>query len=145
MKKLKVIGSLLFCVFGRTAPIHAAQQEVGQVIKQKITKHAKTVAAHARVLYKGSPQFVSIEGTSISYAANTPDEVINIDDAFYLSLEGVWLESANAQGPWIALQLVPEELTAIVCSLLSFNPYDPYQLCALPWTSEQSYAVWKSS
>jgi hypothetical protein len=145
MKKFKIIASFLVCVYGLTIPIHAAQQEVGPTIKQKITKHAKTVAAHAKVLYKGSPQFVSIEGTSISYAANTPDEVINIGDAFYLSMEGVWLESANAQGPWTVLQFVPEELTAIVCSLLRFNPYDPHQLCALPWTSGQSYAVWKSS
>ena len=141
----KVIGSVLLCVFGPIVPIHAAQQEVGQVIEQDVTKHAETVAAHARVLYKGSPRFVSIEGTSISYGANTPDEVFKIGDAFYLSMEDVWLESANAQGPWKVPQVVPEVVTAIVCSLLRFDPHDPYQLCALPWTSGQSYAVWKAS
>jgi hypothetical protein len=145
MKKVEVIASLLLSVFGVAMPIHAAQQEDSQVITQKITKQAMAVAAHAKVLYKGSPQFVSIGGTSISYATNTPQEVINIGDAFYLDMHNVWLESANAHGPWVAIQYVPKEFTAIVCSQLSFDPYDPHQLCALPWASGESYAVWKSS
>ncbi|HTT19995.1 MAG TPA: hypothetical protein VMG82_13685 [Candidatus Sulfotelmatobacter sp.] len=42
MKKWKVIASLLFCLSGLAVPIYAAQQEADQVVKQKITKHAKT-------------------------------------------------------------------------------------------------------
>jgi hypothetical protein len=135
MKKMKVIASLLIGVFGLAMQIHATQQEAGPEVKQHITKKAKTVAAHASVSYEGLPQFSPIGGTSISYATNTPQEIINIGDAFYLNLQGVWLVSANAQGPWRAAQSVPKVVPAIVCSRLKFNPSDPYQLCVLPWAN----------
>jgi hypothetical protein len=145
MKKLMVIAVLLLSVFVLTMPIRAAQEEEGQPIKQKITKQVKAVEHSARVLYKGSPQFVSIQGTSISYATNTPQEVIHLGDVFYLNIQNVWLASADAQGPWKVVQFVPEAVPAIVCAQLNVNPFDPYQLCALPWASGLSYTVWKSS
>jgi hypothetical protein len=36
-------------------------------------------------------------------------------------------------------------VSAIVCSQLNAYPFDPYQLCALPWVSGLSYTVWKPS
>jgi hypothetical protein len=145
MMKVMVIASLLLGVVSPTVPIHAAQQESGQGIKQKVTKKANVVAAHAGVLYQGPPRFVPIVETSISYAINTPQEVINIGNNFYIYVQDVWLESANAQGPWKAAHYVPEVVTAIVCSQLNAYPLEPYQLCALPWASELSYYVWKPS
>jgi hypothetical protein len=145
MMKVMVIASLLLGVVGPTAPIHAAQQESGQEIKQKVTKKINVVAAHAGALYHGPPRFVPILETSISYAANTPQEVIHIGNNFYLYVQDVWLVSANAQGPWKAAQYVPKVVTAIVCSQLNAYPLDPYQLCALPWASGLSYSVWKPS
>ena len=145
MMKVILIARLLLGVVSLTVPVRAAQQESGPEIKQRVTKKANLVAAHAGVHYQGPPQFAPIEKTSISYATNTPQEVINIGNNFYLNMQDVWLVSANAQGPWKAAQYVPEVVTAIVCSQLNAYPLDPYQLCAIPWASGLSYTVWKPS
>jgi hypothetical protein len=145
MKKMMVIVSLLFGVVGITVPAHSAQQESSQEIKQRVTKKTNIVTAGVGVRYQGPPRFVSIQETSISYATNTPQEVINIGNKFYLYTQDVWLESANAQGPWKAAQYVPKAVAAIVCSQLNIYALDPYQLCALPWSSGLSYTVWKPS
>jgi hypothetical protein len=145
MKKMMVIASLLLGIVGPAVALHATPQAASQEIKQSVTKNAKAVAAHAGVHYMGSPRFVPIQGTSISYATNTPEEVINIGNNFYLTMQDVWLVSPNAQGPWRAAPYVPKVVPAIVCSQLNVYPFDPYQLCALPWASGLSYTVWKPS
>ena len=141
--KITVIAGLLLGVASFALPIHAAQQETSQGIKQRISKKTATVAIHASVAYNGQPQFVPIAETSISYATNSPQEVIHIGSVFYLNLQDVWLLSGNAQGPWKLARYVPEVVAALVCSQLNAYPLSPYQLCALPWASELSYSVWK--
>jgi hypothetical protein len=145
MKKVTVIGGVLLVVVILTTPILAAQQEGIQQIKQTVTKKARAVAAHAGVRYIGQLRFVAIQETSISYATNTPQEVINFGNNFYLNEQEVWLVSPNAQGPWRAAPYVPNVVMAIVCSQLNADPLDPYQLCALPWASGLSDTVWKPS
>jgi hypothetical protein len=145
MKKSLLIASALLGVVGFKVPVCAAQQASGHEINQKITKKARNVAAHASVVYNGAPRFAPIAETSISYATNTPQEAIKIGGVFYLYTQDVWLTSANAEGPWSAAQHVPEAVNEIICSQLNFNPYDPYQLCSLPWEIGLSYAVWKPS
>jgi len=144
MKKTLLIVSVLLGVMGLSLPARARQQDGSQVITQKITKTTTAAAANATVLYRGSPQFVPVAQTTISYAANSPQEVISIGDLFYLKTEGVWVVSANAQGPWTAPHFVPEVVSAIVCSQLHADPYDPYQLCTLPWGSGLTDAAWKA-
>lgn len=145
MKKVMMIGGLLLVVVTLAAPISAAQQGSSQQIKQPVTKKALAVAAHAGVRYMGQPQFVAIQETSISYATNTPQEVINFGNNYYLIVQDVWLVSPNAQGPWTLALHLPEVVSAIVCSQLNAYPLDPYQLCALPWASGLSESVWKPS
>jgi hypothetical protein len=145
VKKMTAIASLLLGVASVAVPVHAAQQQDSQQIKQSVTKKARAVAARAGVRYMGQPRFVAIQETSISYATNTPQEVISFGNNFYLIVREVWLVSPNAQGPWRATPYVPEVVTAIVCSQLNAYPLDPYQLCALPWWSGLSYSVWKPS
>lgn len=145
MKKVAVVAGLLVGFFGLTVQIQALPQEGGATIKQKVSKTAKKAAAQAKVHYQGSPQFASIEGTSISYATNAPQPVLGIGNTFYFSFnyfnpvvrsnQNVWLVSASAQGPWVPAYSVPEQATAIVCTQISADPSDLYQLCALPWPS----------
>jgi hypothetical protein len=71
MKKITVIASLLIGFFGLTGQIHAAPQESGGEVIQKVSKTARKAAVQARVHYQGSPQFASIEGTWVTYATNT--------------------------------------------------------------------------
>ena len=136
MKKAMVIVSVLVGIGGLNVFAHAAQQ--------KVATTTDTVAIRAKVLYRGSPKFTPINGTTISYATNTPQEVINIDDLFYLRMQGKWFVSGDAQGPWRKPQFVPKAVRAIVCSQQNVNPYDPSQLCALPWSTGLMYKVWKS-
>jgi hypothetical protein len=145
MNKMMAIASLLFAVAGPTVLIHAAQQASSQQIKQSVTKNARAVAAHAGVLYMGQPRFVAILETSISYATNSPQEVLNFGNNFYLFMQDVWLMSSSALGPWRVAPYVPEVVATIVCSQLNAYPLDPYQLCALPWASGLNYTVWKPS
>lgn len=69
--------------------------------------------AAAEVQYVGEPQFVTIPGSSISYARNTPSDVLRIGDRYYLCFQGVWFLSASPTGPWQAADKVPLEIYSI--------------------------------
>jgi len=72
-----------------------------------------TAAAQAKVEYTGTPQFVPIEGTTLLYATNTPDKVIQVGDLYYLCLQGVWFMSSTPQGPWTTADSVPQVIYTI--------------------------------
>ena len=138
----KAAAILLIGFLGLAVQDYALSQEGRPAIQQKVKKAATQAAVHAYVFYHGEPQFSWIEGTSITYATNTHETVLKIDDSFYFhytyhtnSTEEVWLVSAAAQGPWVPAQTVPEDAIAVVCSQLNANPNEPYLLCALPWPS----------
>ena len=78
-------------------------------------------AAQAKVIYSGEPQFKPIEGTSLSYAANTPDKVIKVGDVYYLCLQGVWFLSRTPQGPWQTAPSVPQVIYTIPPSSPVYN------------------------
>ncbi len=69
--------------------------------------------AKAEVQYLGEPQFVPIPGSSISYAKNTPSDVLRIGDRYYLCFQGVWFASLGPNGPWHAADQVPQEIYSI--------------------------------
>jgi len=69
--------------------------------------------AKAEVQYVGEPEFKTIAGTRISYAVNTPNDVLNVGDEYYLCFEGVWFVAPEAKGPWTAADRIPEEIYAI--------------------------------
>ena len=78
-------------------------------------------AAQAKVTYSGDPQFKPIEGTSLSYAANTPDKVIKVGDVYYLCLQGLWFLSSSPQGPWQTAPSVPQVIYTIPPSSPVYN------------------------
>ena len=80
-----------------------------------------TAAAQAKVEYTGAPQFVPIEGTTLLYATNTPDKVIQVGDLYYLCLQGVWFMSASPQGPWTTASSVPQVIYTIPPSSPVYN------------------------
>ena len=71
-------------------------------------------AAQAKVTYDGDPQFKSIEGTTLSYATNTPDKVIKYGSVLPLS-SGVWFMSTTAR-PVEDADSVPQEIYTIPAS-----------------------------
>jgi hypothetical protein len=80
-----------------------------------------TAAAQAKVVYTGDPQFVPIEGTTLLYATNTPDKVIQVGDIYYLCLQGVWFMSTTPQGPWTTASSVPQVIYTIPPSSPVYN------------------------
>jgi uncharacterized membrane protein YgcG len=80
-----------------------------------------TAAAQVKVTYTGEPAFAPITGTSLSYATNTPDKVIQVGTDYYLCLQGVWFVAATAQGPWTTASSVPQVIYTIPPSSPVYN------------------------
>ena len=78
-------------------------------------------AAQANVTYTGNPEFAPIQGTSLQYATNTPDKVIQVGDVYYLCLQGVWFLSSTPQGPWTTAPSVPQVIYTIPPSSPVYN------------------------
>jgi len=78
-------------------------------------------AAQASVTYTGAPQFAPITGTTLQYATNTPDKVIQVGDVYYLCLQGVWFMSTTPNGPWTTASSVPQVIYTIPPSSPVYN------------------------
>lgn len=90
-------------------------------VPTRITVNPATAAARASVTYDGAPQFVPISGTTLSYATNTAQKVIQVGDVYYLCLQGVWFFSASPSGPWQTAQSVPQVIYTIPPSSPVYN------------------------
>jgi hypothetical protein len=78
-------------------------------------------AAKVKVAYAGDPKFEPIKGTSMHYATNTADKVIELDGTYYLCLQGVWFMAPTATGPWSTCMSVPNEIYTIPSSSPVYN------------------------
>lgn len=78
-------------------------------------------AAKVKVAYAGDPKFEPIKGTSMQYATNTADKVIELEGTYYLCLQGVWFMAPTATGPWSTCMAVPKEIYTIPSSSPVYN------------------------
>ena len=78
-------------------------------------------AAAVKVSYSGEPDFKPIEGTPLSYAANTPDKVIKVQNQYYVCSQGVWFDAASPNGPWQTSTSVPPVIYTIPPSSPVYN------------------------
>jgi hypothetical protein len=76
------------------------------------TAAIKRSEASLTVEYDGKPKFEKIKGTEVSYAVNTPNQVLEIGGRYYAVDNGVWFTSAAATGPWVVADEVPEDKIA---------------------------------
>jgi len=90
-------------------------------IPTTMTLNPTAAAAQAKVTYTGEPQFAPIQGTSMQYATNTRDKVIQVGDVYYLCLQGVWFMSPSPQGPWTTASSVPQVIYTIPPSSPVYN------------------------
>lgn len=74
-----------------------------------------------KVVYDGEPKFQPIEGTVLSYATNTPDKVIKVDNRYYACTQGVWFDAASPSGPWQTSASVPPAIYTIPPSSPVYN------------------------
>ncbi|MGA3055788.1 MAG: hypothetical protein ABSD63_16405 [Candidatus Korobacteraceae bacterium] len=95
--------------------------------------------AKVKVVYSGDPQFKPIEGTSLSYAANTQDRVIKYGDLYYLCFQGVWFMATSANGPWKTADSVPKAIYEIPATSPLYNVTYVTVSNPTPTTVESSY------
>ncbi|HKM67909.1 MAG TPA: hypothetical protein VJX70_12145 [Candidatus Acidoferrum sp.] len=100
-----------------------------------------TAAAQAKVSYTGNPQFVPIQGTTMQYATNTPDKVIQVGDLYYLCLQGVWFMSTTPQGPWTTASSVPQVIYTIPPSSPVYNVTYVTQVTTSDGNVQSSYTA----
>jgi hypothetical protein len=110
-------------------------------VPTRITVNPAAVAAKASVTYEGPPQFATIQGTSMSYATNTAQKVIQVGDLYYLCLQGIWFMSATPQGPWQTAQSVPQVIYTIPPSSPVYNVTYVTQVAASDGTVQASYTA----
>jgi hypothetical protein len=63
--------------------------------------------------YDGDPQFKRVANTDMSYAANSPDDVIKARGKYYAVSNGIWFVADNPLGPWSVCDFVPPEIYSI--------------------------------
>src|SRR5580693_3278636 len=82
-------------------------------IPTTVTVNPAEAPKEVQVSYVGAPQFVPIAGTTMLYATNTPNKVIQVGSQYYLCYQGVWFLSATPSGPWVVAQTVPQVIYTI--------------------------------
>lgn len=100
-----------------------------------------SAASNVKVTYGGNPQFAPIPGTSLSYATNTQDKVIQVGDVYYLCLQGVWFMSVASQGPWTVAGSVPQVIYTIPPSSPVYNVTYVTQTTVVSGTVQSSYTA----
>ena len=97
--------------------------EAREAALQAQIPHLATVSRSttATVAYDGAPQFAPIAGTSLQYAVNTPSDVVQVGDAYYLCQNGVWFTAASPSGPWSVAASVPDPIYTIPPSSPLYN------------------------
>ena len=90
-------------------------------VPTSITVDPAAAAAKASATYSGAPQFVPIEGTTMSYATNTAQKVIQVGNVYYLCLQGIWFVSNSPLGPWQTATSVPQVIYTIPPSSPVYN------------------------
>lgn len=73
------------------------------------------------VAYSGDPKFEPIAGTSLKYAVNTNDTIIEVSGKYYVLKNGVWFVGDSATGPFVVATSVPAEVYKIPPSSPVYN------------------------
>ena len=90
-------------------------------IPTTVTVNPANAAAEVKVSYVGSPQFLPITGTTMSYATNTPNKVIQVGPEYYVVYQGIWFVAPSPTGPWQTAPEVPQVIYTIPPSSPMYN------------------------
>jgi hypothetical protein len=97
------------------ASIPGTPEAQDALLAQSIPQTATVDRSEAKVevTYDGNPEFKKIEGSEVSYAANTDKTVLRIKDKYYCVDDAIWFVSDNATGPWAVSDVRPDEVDDI--------------------------------
>jgi hypothetical protein len=109
------------------AAVPGTPQAQEAVIANSIPQTATVERSQATftATYDGAPQWYSITGTPLTYAANSPTPVIRVDAKTYYALyNAVWFVATTPAGPWAVAATVPTVIYTIpVASPLHYVTY----------------------
>lgn len=109
------------------ASVPGTPQAREAVIANQIPQTAKIdrQTTHFSPVIDGSPQYRSIDGTTLVYVFNAADPIIRVDGATWYALHNaVWFTAMSLDGPWSVATSVPAEIYAIpVSSPLHYVTY----------------------
>jgi hypothetical protein len=97
---------------GVLASIPGTPQAEEALIQAAIPQKAvvKRKEAKLDVTYDGEPKYEPIKGTSMKYAVNSPNDVIQVGNRYYACVDGVWFVSDSPTGPWEVADSVPDQI-----------------------------------
>ena len=96
--------------------------------------------AQVKVAYAGEPQFVPIESTTMSYAVNTANKIIRVNNLYYLCYQGIWFVSPAPNGPWKTADSIPTVIYTIPPTSPVYNVTYVIVTNPTPTTVEMSYS-----
>jgi hypothetical protein len=88
-------------------------------VPHKATVNIKETTVN--VVYAGTPKFVPIQGTPMTYAVNTSYQVVFASAQYYCCCQGVWFIAPTATGPWTVCTAVPAVIYTIPPSCPLYN------------------------
>ncbi|HTE24620.1 hypothetical protein [Flavitalea sp.] len=111
-------------------------------IPTTIQVNATEAAKQVNIPYSGEPTFKPIDSTSLSYAVNTTEKVIKVNDtAYYACVKGIWFNSNTPNGPWQTSTSVPPVIYAQPVSSPVYNVTYVTQTVTSPNVIESSYTA----
>ena len=110
-------------------------------IPTTVTVNPAQAASEVKVSYVGEPQFLPITGTSMSYATNTQNRVIQVGSEYYLVYQGIWFVAPSPQGPWQTAQTVPPVIYTIPPSSPVYNVTYVTQVATSDGNVQASYTA----
>jgi hypothetical protein len=99
----------------------AARRAAIEANKAQTAVIDSAAAGELAVPWFGDPDFVPIEGTGLRRGRNTPYQIIQHNNYYYLCHEGAWYTSSNPQGPWNAARELPEAIYSIPSTDPAYN------------------------
>lgn len=102
--KSAVLASVPGTPEARDAVVAAQVPQTATVDRKKVTFTAT---------YDGDPKFKPIVGTDMSYAINSPDDIIQARGKYYAVSNGIWFVADKPVGPWSVCDFVPPEIYSV--------------------------------
>ena len=81
----------------------------------------RDAGSKVNILFQGVPVFEPIEGTGIQRAVNSYDDILLIDQTYFLCEGAVWYWSGSLDGPWQVADLIPAAIYSIPPSSPSYH------------------------
>lgn len=95
--------------------VPGTQQAQDAILLASVPQKATVKIAETKldVTYVGAPKYVPIQGTQMTYAVNTPFQIVQFEGAYYCCNKGVWFISTAPTGPWLVCSVVPNAIYTI--------------------------------